>query len=361
VVRFDGNRATIQRLAAQSGGGNISFNGFVNYGAAVPIVYRLNAHAENIRVRYNGVSITLNSDLKYNGTSQASVLSGDVTVNKASFNPSTDVGSLVSINSSPLPTPAAENSYLHRIRLEVNIESSSSLQLATTMSQNVQADIDLHLRGTPDHPVLLGRFALSEGQIQFFGTKYNIDRGEVDFFNPLKVEPVLDLSLQTQARGVTINITVTGTLQKLNVSYRSDPPLQSSEIIALLATGRAPDTASRSAGASTVSQNSSLAGPTTILGSALSPVSGRLQRFFGVTHLKIDPMLQGIADVPQARLTLEQQISKQITITYVTNLSRTAEQIFRFEWALSREYSVIAIRDENGLFGVDVQYRKRFR
>ena len=71
-------------------------------------------------------------------------------------------------------------------------------------------------------------------------------------------------------------------------------------------------------------------------------------------------MLQGVEDVPQARLTLEQPISRQVTITYVTNLSRTAEQIFRLEWALNREYSLVAIRDENGLFGVDIQYKKRF-
>ncbi len=360
LIRFDGARATIQRLTAQSGGGNVSFNGFINYGAASPVVYRLNAHGEDLRIRYNGISLTLNSDLKYNGTSQGSVLSGSILVNKASFNPSTDVGGLFALNSSPAAGPASENSFLHRIRLEIDIESNSSLQVATAVSQNVEAEVDLRLRGTPDNPALLGRFALSEGQIQFFGTKYNIDRGEVDFSNPLKIEPVLDLSLQTQARGITINISVTGPLEKLNINYRSDPPLQSSEIIALLATGRAPDATSRSAGAVTANQNSALAGPTTILGSTLSPVSGRLQRFFGVTHLKIDPMLQGIADVPQARLTLEQQISKQITITYVTNLSRTAEQIFRFEWAFSREYSVIAIRDENGLFGIDVQYRKRF-
>jgi len=68
-----------------------------------------------------------------------------------------------------------------------------------------------------------------------------------------------------------------------------------------------------------------------------------------------------VEDVPQARLTLEQQISRQVTITYVTNLSRTAEQIFRFEWALNREYSLVAVRDENGLFGVDIQYKKRFK
>jgi translocation and assembly module TamB len=45
----------------------------------------------------------------------------------------------------------------------------------------------------------------------------------------------------------------------------------------------------------------------------------------------------------------------------VTNLSRTAEQIYRLEWALNREYSLVAIRDVNGLFGVDVLYKRRFK
>jgi len=45
----------------------------------------------------------------------------------------------------------------------------------------------------------------------------------------------------------------------------------------------------------------------------------------------------------------------------VTNLSQTAEQIFRVEWALNRQYSLVAVRDENGEFGIDIQYKKRFR
>jgi translocation and assembly module TamB len=362
LIRFDRNRATIQRLTAQSGGGNVSASGFVTFGGPTPMMYRLSAQADGMRVRYSGVSITSDADLKYSGTNQGGLLAGNVTVTKAAFNPSTDIGSLFAASSEPIATPSAEDNFLHRVRLEVNVASSPSLQLATSLSQDVQTDIDLRLRGTIDHPAVLGRFSVNEGQIQFFGNKYTINRGEVNFFNPLKIEPVLDLDLETQARGVTVNITVSGTLEKLNVNYRSDPPLQSREIIALLATGRAPDLTSGVAGAQTLNRSSTLgAGANTILGSALSPVSGRLERFFGVTHLKIDPMLQGIENVPQARLTLEQQISKQITVTYVTNLSRTSEQIFRLEWALSREYSFIAIRDENGLFGVDIQYKRRFK
>ena len=361
VIRFDNQRATIQRFTARSGGGCVDVTGLMNFGGDVPAIFRLSANARKVRVRYNGVSVTFDAAVKYTGTMQSSMLAGAVTVTQAAFNPSTDVGNLFAAYSSQPALVSPQNGYLHRVRLELAIQSSSSLQLTTSVSQDVQAEIDLHLRGTPDKPILLGRCSVNEGQIQFFGNKYSINRGEVNFFNPQKVEPVLDLDLQTQASGITINITISGPIEQLNVSYRSDPPLQPNEIIALLATGRTPNATSGYA-TSQLSQNGFLsAGTNTLLGSAISPVSSRLQRFFGVTHLKIDPLVQGIEDVPQARLTLEQQISPEVSITYVTNLSRTAEQIFRLEWALSREYSVVAIRDENGLFGVDILYKKRFK
>jgi translocation and assembly module TamB len=361
IIHFDNKRATIQRFTARSGGGRVDVTGLMTFGGAVPAVFRLNANARNVRVRYSGVSVTFDSNLKYTGTFQSSMLAGTVTVTKAAFNPSTDVGSLFASYSSPPAVASPHNGYLHSVQLAIAIQSSPSLQLTTSLSQDVQAEIDLHLRGTPDKPALLGRCSVNEGQIQFFGNRYSINRGDVSFFNPLKIEPVLDLDLQTQASGVVINITISGTIEKLNVSYRSDPPLQPNDIVALLATGKAPNVTSAYS-SNQLGGNAVLAvGANTILGSAISPVSSRLQRFFGVTHIKIDPMVQGIEDVPQARLTLEQQISPQVSITYVTNLSRTAEQIFRLEWTLNREYSIVAIRDENGLFGVDIQYKKRFK
>jgi translocation and assembly module TamB len=86
-----------------------------------------------------------------------------------------------------------------------------------------------------------------------------------------------------------------------------------------------------------------------------------LQRFFGVSHIKIDPLLNDITAVPQARLTLEQPVSPDVTFTYSTNLARTDQQIVRIEWDLSKRWSVVALRDENGAFGVDFQVRKRFK
>jgi translocation and assembly module TamB len=85
-----------------------------------------------------------------------------------------------------------------------------------------------------------------------------------------------------------------------------------------------------------------------------------LQRFFGVSKLRIDPTLPGVENNPQARLTLEQQISPDLTFTYITNVTNSNPQIIRIEWALSKQLSVVALREENGVFGLDFFVKKRF-
>ena len=79
-----------------------------------------------------------------------------------------------------------------------------------------------------------------------------------------------------------------------------------------------------------------------------------------VSRIKIDPGLTGVTNTPQARLTVEQQLSRDLTVTYITNLNRTQQQIVRVQWDFSRDFSVLAVRDENGIFGVDFLWRKRF-
>ena len=102
-------------------------------------------------------------------------------------------------------------------------------------------------------------------------------------------------------------------------------------------------------------------GSNSLLSDAIAPNSGRLQKFFGVSHIKIDPQLTDVTIVPQARLTMEQQVSSDVTLTYITNLAVANQQIVRVEWDFSRKWSAVALRDENGAFSIDIQYRKRFK
>jgi translocation and assembly module TamB len=361
-VVFSRNRATIQKMSAHSGGGDISLDGSLSFGAGSPLVYQLEAAARNVRVRYaNSISVTANSDLRLTGTSASSLLSGTLTVNRVVFTPNADAGNLLAAATSSGSASPEEGDFLSGLHMDVGVESAPNLQVSTNLSRDIEAEIQLRLRGTPDHPIVLGNISANQGDIRIFGTRFSLNRGEVTFVNTVRVEPVLDLDLETEARGVTVDITVSGTPSKLNFNYRSDPPLQPRDIIALLTVGRTPGVGatSNAQGASDVSALSS--GVNSVLGQAISPVSNRLSKLFGIANIRIDPFVQGVVNTPQARLSVEQQISRNVTVTYVTNLSQTSEQIFRFEWALNRQFSVVAIRDDNGEFGIDFQYKKRFK
>jgi translocation and assembly module TamB len=364
LLLFDRNRATVQNLTAVTGGGNLAFasGSFVGF-RGTALVYSLRASAQNVRYRTpDGVSITVSGNLNLIGTSENSVLSGTMMVDRASFNPKTDVGSLLATTARPIAISGTPNEYLRGLQFDISILSSRSLEVQTSLTRNIQADANLRLRGTPQRPVVLGNVTVNSGEIEFFGNKYTINRGEVNFYNPAKVEPIIDMDLETHVRGIVVDISFEGPLDKLNFSYRSDPPLETNDIIALLAVGRAPSAAGPLSSGQTVQSTSYVGtGSNALLGQAIAPATGRLQRFFGVSHIKIDPQLTDITSVPQARLTLEQQISTVVTVTYITNLSVTNQQIVRVQWDLNKQWSVVALRDENGAFSIDFQYRKRFR
>jgi len=211
--------------------------------------------------------------------------------------------------------------------------------------------------------VLLGRLNVTQGEINFFGTKYTINQGSVTFVNPVKLEPVLNVDLETRVQGIDVTLTISGPITKLNITPRSDPPMQYSDVLALLATGTAPSSDPTLAARQNAPQQSfTQLGASTVIGQVVAnPLSNRLQRFFGVSKLKIDPQFTGVENNPQARLTLEQRVTKDVTFTYITNIAAANQLIVRIEWALNKNWSAIAVRDENGLFGLDFLYKKRFK
>jgi translocation and assembly module TamB len=362
VVLFTAERATIQSFSGETGGGKIELSGSAGYSGGAT-VFQLQANAQQVRVRYpEGVSTVLNARLNLTGTPDRSMLDGSVTILRTGFNLQSDFSSLIAKSAEPVRTPAAQSGILGGLNYDIQINTDPNIQLQSALTEDLQAEANLRLRGTVSNPAVVGRVTITQGQVVFYGTKYTINQGTIAFYNALKVEPILDIDLETKANGIDITLTVAGPLNKLHLTPRSDPPLQFSEIVALLATGRTPTSdPTMLTQQSTAPQSWQQMGASALLGQVIAnPVSGRLQRFFGVSKLRIDPTLPGVENNPQARLTLEQQVTQDITFTYITNVTSSNPQVVRMEWSFSKQWSVVALRDENGTFGLDFFFKKRF-
>ena len=363
-VAFNRDRATIQNLTGETGGGKIDLSGFVQYAGGGPIVFRLHAQAREIRVRYpEGVSTLANASLNLTGTETASTLSGTITILRTGINLQSDFSSVLAKSAEPVRTPSAPQGLLGGMSFDVQVQTAPDTQFESSLTEGIQAEANLRLRGTVTNPAVIGRVTITQGKLTFFGTQYTVNQGTVNFYNPVKVDPILNVDLETKARGIDITLTVSGPLNKLTLTPRSDPPLQFSEIVALLAQGRTPTSdPALMRQQSEAPQTFQQAGASALLGSAIAnPVAGRLQRFFGVSKLRIDPSLSGVENNPQARLTLEQQVTPNITFTYITNVTSSNPQVVQMEWDISKQWSVIGLREENGLVGIDFFYKKRFK
>jgi len=360
--KANGTRATIQSFSGETGGGKIELTGFAGYNSGQTI-FRVHASATEVRIRYpEGVSTVVNGGLNLTGTDDRSNLEGTITIVRTGFNPQSDFSSLLGRSAQPVETPAARTGLLGGLNFDIQINTAPDVQFQSELTQDVQMEANLRLRGTFSNPAVLGRITFSQGRVIFFGTKYTITQGSVQFFNPVRIDPILDIDLETRINGIDVTLTVSGPFTKLNLTPRSDPPLQLNEIIALLATGRSPTSdPTRLAQESTSPQSWQQMGASALLGQALtSPVSGRLQRFFGVSQLRIDPSLPGVENNPQARLILQQQVTNDITFTYIADLNNSNPEVLRVEWSFAKQWSVVALREDNGLFGIDFFFKKRF-
>jgi len=227
-----------------------------------------------------------------------------------------------------------------------------------TSLAKLSGDVDLRLRGTPIKPVLLGRVNIAEGDIKLNGTKYHLERGDVTFSDPIRIDPILDVEATTHVRDYDITIGLHGSIEKLNATYRSDPPLSSDDIIALLAFGRTQQESNMSA--SIPNMGFAQSASNAVLGQAINATVGnRVSKLFGVSSIRINPSVGGPENNPNARLTVEQQVSNNITLTYITNLSESAQQVIQFEYNINPQYSVVGMRDENGVVSFDLLVRKR--
>lgn len=356
------DRIQIQKLTARTGGGELQVGGFLAYRNG--LFFDLTATGKDVRLRYPpGVSASADASLRYSGSAKSSQLSGDILVTRFGINQRFDFGAYLE-QSRKAPGLTTMNPFLDNLHLDVHITSNPELRVETSLAK-LSGDIDLHLRGTASRPALLGRVNIAEGDMVFNGTKYRLDRGEITFSNPLSIDPVINIEMSARVQDYDVTIGLHGAVgngRNLTMTYRSDPPLSNSDIIALLAFGRTRSQDVYNASQPGQAGSDSALASNAILGQALDATVGdRVQRLFGASRVKIDPQFIGAENNPSARVTIEQSINNNLTLTYITSLTQSAETVVQLEYNITRNLSVVAVRDQNGILSFDVHVRRRKR
>jgi translocation and assembly module TamB len=353
---FDQDRLVVQQLNGSSGGGQLQMSGFVGYRNGIFV--DLTAITKDVRIRYpKGVSSSADAKLRLLGTSDNLLLSGNVKVMRFGIGSSVDLASLAG-SGSGVSAPIDLTSPLNRVRLDIHVTSAPELGFQNSFA-SLAGDINLRVRGTLENPSVLGRIDISQGSASFAGTTYRLQQGDIVFANPVTISPQINLEASARVQNYDIIISLHGPPSKLDISYRSEPPLTQADVLALLALGRTNEQATmygeqQQAGANLTSE--------ALLGGALNAaVSSRVQKLFGVGSVRVDPNFVGTLGESTARVTVEEQVGRSLTLTFATNVNTTAQQLIQAQYDVSRNLSIIAVRDEANVFSMYLQIRAKHK
>jgi len=356
---FDQSRFLFDKVTAESGGGNLTLSGNVVYGEG-PLRYEVNASTTLIRIRYpTGLSWLAGGKLQLSGSTRASLLSGRVQVQRLLFAQGVDVASFFATASQTTSGPPSTSAFLRNLSFDVEGQTTAGAQIQWTSAQ-IGIDGDVRLRGTWDRPILLGNIHLLGGQMAFRGNNFDLTRGDINFANPFRLDPVLNVEATATISQYQVTVDFSGPASRLSMTYRSDPPLPDTDIIALLALGSPGEQAGLRS--QSTSQNY---GATALLSEAISTgIGGRIEHLFGISQFRVDPFVAGAATESNAaaRVTIQEQVARDLTITYSTNAATTNQyQLIQVQYAISRDLSVEFLRDINGTYGFDIKWIRHFK
>ena len=352
---FNEDRLQVENLTATTGGGQLKIGGFLTYKNGV--YASLTATGDVVRVRLYGLSTTANTSLTLQGTPQNLLLSGNVLITR--FGVGADVDFAAFSAAGGVSSPPAPDAASNKIRLDVHVTSSPQLDFQNTFAK-LAGTVDLSIHGTVAEPSILGRIQITDGSATFAGTLYELQRGDVYFSNPVRIDPTIDIDATARVETYDITVGLQGTMSNMKPTYRSEPPLSEADIFALLALGRTQEEAQLYQ-EQEVQQG---ANPTTsaLLGGALNAtVSSRIGKLFGGGTVKIDPAFVGTLGNSTARITVQKQLTRQLSVTYATNVNSTAQQLLQGQYDLTPNVSLVVARDESGVFSVVYKIRRRYR
>ena len=220
------------------------------------------------------------------------------------------------------------------------MEGRNALVVRNNLADLV-GSVSLQLDGPVIDPTISGRITSTSGTINFRNDRYDITRVLVDLPPARNADPIINIQGESQIKGYRIIISLTGPLSQPQAIVRSEPALPQADVVSLITTGQLSD---NDTSASILSQ-SNVGAATSLLTDAIinAPAQRATSKLFGLTRFEINPVIGGrTGSTPAARLTLGRRISKEVQVTYSTNVTSDPNQILTLEYRVSDRLSFIA-------------------
>jgi translocation and assembly module TamB len=360
-LRFTSDRVTAENVKGKFETGDFDLEGNIELKQYQPdsASVNLTAHALPIRVE-DHMELLLNTDLNIQGTQKASAIKGEIVILEGTYTRDVDLNPLeLVVGQSRDEKPVIEKraaSFFDNTRFDVIVQNRNPFVVDNNIAL-LSLRPDFHFQGTLERPLISGRAKVESGIIKYQGKEFEVTRGIIDFINPYRIEPSIELEGRTQVREWTVFLSVKGTAENLKFSLRSDPLEQDADILSLLVFSKTPREFVHGEGG----QSSS---PAEILAGLMSDqIQADIKDATGLDTIQLQ-YKNGDTETETSQIMVEvgKEFSRQIAVKYgAETINSKVVRRTMTEYKFLENLILDAYQDSEGDYGGGLQYRLEFR
>ncbi|MCX7918960.1 MAG: translocation/assembly module TamB domain-containing protein [bacterium] len=286
-----------------------------------------------------GLQAVYHPQLSLRKTTTGTIFSGDFLITKA------DINGPIMFAPSPVNIPKSNhvtNFKASPLELDLLFRAQDKLHLKTNLLE-VDGKGWIKLTGPANEPKVEYEFRSVGGAVFFRGYKFQIVKAEAKPFESNSFNPLLDLFAQRKIRTMDVNLRFYGTLQDYEITLTSDPPLEQSDIMALLATGKTTEELRTATG--TGSERVAYGLAAGYIGEEiLNTIGNPLVRAVGIDRVGVDYETSN-----EPRVKVEKDLGKRVTVSYSMGVTKNADPKAQVELQLGKHLSLIGSTGQNTL------------
>jgi translocation and assembly module TamB len=368
TILFNSRQAQIEKLEGTLGGGKVTATGGAQLSGFSFSQFLFNVRGENVTLSYpQDFRSTVDADLELRGNQQIQFIRGNVQVHRTEYTKDILLEQLLNQRPQTSIEEGGEFKFAQTAVFDkLRVEGRNALVMRNNLG-NLVASVSLQLNGPVKDPLIEGRITATGGTLNFRNNPYEITRGLVYFPSRYGADPILNIEGQSVIRGYRVRVLLEGPLSHPTTNVGSEPALPQGDVVSLILNG----TLSSTDTSTSVLAQSGLGTAASLLTDALinAPISKASNKLFGLSRLEISPVIAGTGSTPTARLTAARRFSKDLVVTYSTNIASDPNQVLAVEYRLSDRLSFIAeyeqgstrnLATRNNNYSFEVRIRKRF-
>jgi len=367
-IIFNADQAQIERFNGTLGGGKVTASGGAVIAGPARGRFILNVHGANVTLNYpQDFRSTVDANLDLSGDLKSQFITGNVYVRRAEYTRDIALDELINRRPQPSIEEGGQFKFAQTTNLDkLYVEGRNALVMHNNLG-DVVASVSLRLDGPVTDPIVQGRITATRGTLNFRNAPYELTRGLVEFPARFGADPIINIEGQSVIRGYRVTALLEGPLSHPTTNVSSEPSLPQGDVVSLVLNG----TLSSTDTSTSVLAQSGLGTAASLLTDALvnAPVSRATNKLFGLSRVEINPVIVGNSSTPTARLTVARRISKDMTVTYSTNIASDPNQVLSVEYRLSDRLSFVADYEQGSLrnlstrnnnYSFEIRFRKRF-